>query len=53
VLRHGAASDTCDPAGVYFGTTSGELYGSANGGNSWELLQANLPGISCVYTAVV
>jgi photosystem II stability/assembly factor-like uncharacterized protein len=53
VLRDGLAVDTHDPAGVYFGTRSGKLYGSANDGERWTELADSLPPICCVKTAVV
>jgi photosystem II stability/assembly factor-like uncharacterized protein len=53
VLRDALACDTLDPAGVYFGTRSGKLYGSSDGGASWRLLADGLPPIVCVKTAVV
>ena len=45
--------DGLDPAGVYFGTRSGKLYGSRDEGRSWELLREGLPAIVCVKAAVV
>ncbi len=45
VLRHGAATDSCEKAGVYFGTTAGEVYYSTNQGNAWSLLASNLPAV--------
>ncbi|HWP84264.1 MAG TPA: exo-alpha-sialidase [Terriglobia bacterium] len=53
VLRDGLAVDSLKPAGVYFGTRSGKLYGSANGGHGWRLIADGLPPIACVQTAVV
>ena len=53
VLRDGLAVDTHDPAGVYFGTRSGKLYGSATAGEQWTELADSLPPICCVKTAVV
>jgi photosystem II stability/assembly factor-like uncharacterized protein len=53
VLRDALATDTLKPAGVYFGTRSGKLYGSANSGTSWRLLADGLPPIVCVKPAVV
>ena len=38
ILRDAMANDALDPAGVYFGTTTGEVYGSTNLGDSWSLL---------------
>lgn len=48
VLREGMATDTEDPCGVYFGTTTGQLYGSRNGGRRWELVADGLPPINSV-----
>ncbi len=50
VLRDGMSSDREDPSGVYFGTTTGQLYGSRNGGNRWELIADGLPPIYSVST---
>jgi photosystem II stability/assembly factor-like uncharacterized protein len=50
VLREGMASDMEDPCGVYFGTTTGQLYGSRNGGKRWELIADGLPPIYSVST---
>ena len=36
--------------GVYFGTTSGAIWGSADGGASWSLLVDNLPEVYSVET---
>lgn len=38
-------------AGVYFGTTSGELWGSADAGRSWTRIAEHLPPILSVETA--
>ena len=53
VLRDGMAADVLDPAGVYFGTRSGKLYGSPDGGASWARLADGLPPVVCVKTAIV
>jgi photosystem II stability/assembly factor-like uncharacterized protein len=53
VLRHSATTDSCDDAGVYVGTTSGEIYHSRDGGDSWALLQAHLSPILSLETALV
>jgi photosystem II stability/assembly factor-like uncharacterized protein len=53
VLRDGLAADTLKPAGVYFGTRSGRLYGSKSAGNSWRLIHEGLPPIVCVKAAVI
>ena len=51
VLRDAFASDQQDPAGLYFGTRSGELYGSNDDGERWELLAEHLPPILTVRAA--
>ena len=51
VLRHGMDADSLSPGGVYFGTTAGELYGSADEGESWVRLARGLPRIQGI-TAV-
>jgi hypothetical protein len=53
VVRDGMAVDSLDPAGVYFGTRSGKLYGSRDDGRTWRLLHDGLPPIVCVKAAVV
>ena len=46
VLRDAMAVDSLDPCGIYFGTSGGQVYGSANAGDSWT---ADRPGSSsCV-----
>jgi photosystem II stability/assembly factor-like uncharacterized protein len=52
VLRQALATDSLDAAGVYFGTTSGELYGSADEGETWSCLASHLPAILSVETLV-
>ena len=53
VLRHGLTADACESTGVYVGTSSGEIFYSRNGGDSWELLHAHLPAILSVEAFVV
>ncbi len=48
VLRGAMAVDRLDPAGVYFGSTSGDLFASADGGDSWQALPCRLPRILSV-----
>jgi hypothetical protein len=36
VLRDAMSVDSLDPYGLYFGTTSGEVYGSLDRGVSWK-----------------
>jgi photosystem II stability/assembly factor-like uncharacterized protein len=53
VLRQALATDSLDPAGVYFGTGSGSLYVSADEGDSWACIAQHLPVISSVETLVI
>lgn len=53
VLRDCMAVDSLDPAGVYFGTRSGKLFGSPDEGGNWSLLLDGLPPVVCVKTARV
>ena len=53
VLRQAMATDLHDPAGIYFGTSSGRLYASADEGESWRCIAEHLPSISSVETLVV
>ena len=42
------AVDSLDPGGLYFGTTGGQVYGSANGGDSWAPIVRDLPAVLSV-----
>jgi photosystem II stability/assembly factor-like uncharacterized protein len=53
VLREAMAVDRLDPVGVYFGTSTGQLYGSADEGESWSRVADNLPPIWSVETVVL
>jgi photosystem II stability/assembly factor-like uncharacterized protein len=53
VLRQAMATDPMTPAGVYFGTGSGTLFGSADEGDSWTPIAQYLPAISSVETLLV
>jgi hypothetical protein len=48
VKRQAMCVDTLDPVGLYFGTTSGELWGSRDEGERWTCLARNLPEIYAV-----
>lgn len=52
VLREAMASDARDPAGVYFGTSSGGVFYTRDAGDSWQVLAQNLPPVYSVTTAV-
>ena len=53
VLREGMAIDTHDEPGVYFGTSTGQLFASADEGQSWSEIASYLPGIASVEVAVL
>ncbi|GAA1262859.1 sialidase family protein [Streptomyces aureus] len=53
VLRDAMCTDDSDPAGVYFGNRNGEVYASADDGDSWRQLASHLPDVLCVRAAVV
>jgi photosystem II stability/assembly factor-like uncharacterized protein len=48
VLRDAMAVDALDKCGVYFGTTGGQVYGSADGGETWNAIVRDLPGVLSV-----
>jgi photosystem II stability/assembly factor-like uncharacterized protein len=53
VLREGMAIDTHEVPGVYFGTSTGQLFASADEGESWREIASYLPGIASVEVAIV
>lgn len=53
VLRDGMATDGHPRAGLYFGTRSGKLFGSADGGDHWTAISDSLPPITCVKAATI
>ena len=48
VLRDAMAVDSLDSCGVYFGTTGGQVYASANAGDSWAPIVRDLPPVLSV-----
>ena len=48
VLRDAMAVDQMDPCGVYFGTTGGQVYASADGGDNWMPIVRDLPAVLSV-----
>ena len=51
VLRQAMTCDDRQKVGLYLGTTSGEIWGSVNEGDSWKCLVRNLPQIYSVEIA--
>jgi photosystem II stability/assembly factor-like uncharacterized protein len=48
VLREAMAVDSLDLCGVYFGTTGGQVYASADSGNTWAPIVRDLPAVLSV-----
>lgn len=53
VMRDAMCTDGVDPAGVYFGTRVGEVFATADDGESWTRIAQHLPDILSVRAAVV
>jgi serine/threonine protein kinase len=53
VVRDAMAIDSLDPAGIYFGTRSGQLFASIDDGTSWRKIFEGLPAVVCVKTAFI
>ncbi|MBI3522396.1 MAG: exo-alpha-sialidase [Chloroflexi bacterium] len=51
VMREGLATDRLDPAGVYFGSSNGEVWASRDEGHTWAQVSAYLPYVLSVSTA--
>jgi hypothetical protein len=48
ILRSALAVDTLDACGIYFGTTGGQVYASADSGDNWMPIVSNLPAVLSV-----
>ena len=48
VLRDAMAVDTLDKCGIYFGTSGGQVYASADSGDSWNPIVRDLPAVLSV-----
>ena len=53
VLREAMAIDTYDSPGLYFGTSTGQVFASNDEGDSWSEIASYLPPISSVEVAVI
>lgn len=51
VKRQALAADDCKDVGVYFGTTSGEVWLSRNEGDAWTCIASHLPHIYAIEAA--
>lgn len=48
VLRDAMAVDSLDDCGIYFGTSGGQVYASADSGDSWTSIVRDLPAVLSV-----
>ncbi len=48
VLRDAMAVDSLDSCGIYFGTSGGQVYASADGGDHWKAIVRDLPPVMSV-----
>jgi BNR/Asp-box repeat len=48
VLRDAMAVDSLDECGIYFGTTGGQVYASADAGDTWAPIARDLPAVLSV-----
>jgi photosystem II stability/assembly factor-like uncharacterized protein len=53
IFRDAMAVDTLDPCGIYFGTTGGQVYHSADNGDSWAPIVRDLPAVLSVEVQVL
>ena len=53
VLRQGMTIDGHDVPGLYFGTSTGQVFASADEGETWSEIASYLPSISSVDVAIV
>ena len=47
-LTQASLLDALDPCGVYFGTTGGQVYASADAGDGWAPIVRDLPAVLSV-----
>jgi photosystem II stability/assembly factor-like uncharacterized protein len=52
VLREGLAVDALEPAGIYFGTNTGQIFGSRDEGETWSQIVEYLPPIMSIEVVV-
>lgn len=53
ILRDAFCADTLSPAGLWFGTRTGEVFASADEGDTWSCVVRHLPPVLCVRVGVV
>ena len=50
-MRDAMCADSHDPAGLYFGARNGAVWASADAGETWREIVANLPDVMSVRVA--
>ena len=53
VLRDAMSTDTLDPCGIYFGTSGGQVYASADSGDHWTPIVRDLPPVLSVEAQII
>jgi photosystem II stability/assembly factor-like uncharacterized protein len=53
VLRAAMSTDTHEAPGIYFGTSTGQIFSSTDDGDSWNEIAAYLPPVWSVEVAVL
>ena len=48
ILRDAMAVDSLDSCGIYFGTTGGQVYASADSGDNWAPIVRDLPAVTSI-----
>jgi hypothetical protein len=51
VLRQAMTADAHDPTGIYFGTTTGEVWASTDEGEAWTCIARHLPHVYAIEAA--
>lgn len=53
IYREGMAMDSLKPAGIFFGTNTGKIFGSRNEGDSWSVVADNMPPVYSISASVI
>jgi hypothetical protein len=53
ILRNALSVDSLESCGIYFGTTGGQVYASANSGDTWNAIARDLPPVLSVEAQVL
>lgn len=53
IKRQAFGADTCEPVGLYFGTTSGEVWASSTEGEGWRSIARHLPEVYSIVAGMV